>query len=258
MKCQRCQKREATILIKQSINGKEKEYMLCQECMQELGLATGFGIDLDNYLGAGFISPQMFSSLNPQNSTGAYNSGVFVSGKKEVQVCEYCNTTLDEVRKKGRLGCSHCYDTFEEQLGQVFRRIQSGDKHRGRRIAESKEKSEVNKLHDLNEELQLKIKQAVEKEDYESAAICKTQILQNKEKIMSLENQPNLCKTSDKARDKTSDKASNKASDKTSDKANDKTSDKANDKTNDEKKAVEKSIKTNKKRGTKNPNDNHQ
>lgn len=187
MKCQRCQKREATILIKQSVNGKEREYALCQDCMMELGLVNSFGLDLDNYLGAGFVSPQKFSSYNPSNTANNYNSGVFVPGIKEPQVCRHCNTTLDEIRKKGRLGCSYCYETFEEQLGQVFRRIQSGDKHRGRRIAESKEKSEMNKLHALNEELQMKIKDAVEKEDYESAAKWKAQILKNKETIEDLE-----------------------------------------------------------------------
>ena len=187
MKCQRCQKREATILIKQSMNGQEKEYALCQDCMMELGLVNSFGLDLDNYLGAGFVSPKKFSSYNPSNTANNYNSGVFVPGIKEPQVCRHCNTTLDEIRKKGRLGCNYCYETFEEQLGQVFRRIQSGDKHRGRRIAESKEKSEMNKLHALNEELQMKIKDAVEKEDYESAAKWKTQILKNRETIEDLE-----------------------------------------------------------------------
>jgi len=187
MKCQRCQKREATILIKQSINGSEKEYALCQDCMVELGLANNFGFGFDNFLGAGFGSPQLFPSHNTQNLTGSYNSGVFVSGKKEEQICRHCNTTLDEVRKKGRLGCSYCYETFEEQLGQVFRRIQSGEKHRGRKMAESKEKNEINKLHEMIEELQCKIKAAVEKEDYESAAKWKTEILRNKEKIENFE-----------------------------------------------------------------------
>jgi len=187
MKCQRCQKREATIMIKQSTNNSEKEYKLCQDCLYELGLAKSFGFDLDNYLGSGAISQHVNSHLNPQNLTGTYNSGVFVPGKKETQICTHCNTTLDEVRKKGKLGCSHCYESFEEPLGQVFRRIQSGDRHRGRKIAESKEKNEIDLLHRHNEELQSKIKQAVEVEDYMSAAKWKSQILQNKEKIESLE-----------------------------------------------------------------------
>lgn len=187
MKCQRCQKKEATILIKQSYNGNDKEYALCQDCMVELGLANSFGFGFDNFLGAGFGSPQNFPSHNAQNLTGSYNSGVFVSGKKEEQICKHCNTTLDEVRKKGRLGCNYCYETFEEQLGQVFRRIQSGEKHRGRKMAESKEKNEINKLHELIGELQNRIKAAVEKEDYESAAKWKTEILRNKEKIENLE-----------------------------------------------------------------------
>jgi len=189
MKCQKCQVREASILIRQSLNGSEKEYALCQDCMMELGFANSFGLDFDNFMETGSLSPKLFSSFsaNTQNLAGAYNSGVFVPGKKEVRICRNCNTTLDEIRKKGRLGCSECYETFEEQLGQVFRRIQSGDRHRGRRIAESKEKSECDKLHERNEKLQAKIQEAVEKEDYESAAIFKTQILKNKETMANLE-----------------------------------------------------------------------
>ena len=186
MKCQRCQKREASILIKQSMNGKEKEYALCQDCMAELGLVNSFGLDLDNYLGAGFVSPQK-PACNPSNMSAQYNSGVFVPGIKEPQVCRHCGTTLDEIRKKGRLGCNNCYETFEDQLGQVFRRIQSGDTHRGRKMAESKEKGEWNKLKAANEELQSKIKDAVDKEDYESAAKWKTQLLKNRESMVELE-----------------------------------------------------------------------
>ena len=187
MKCQRCQKREATVLIRQSINGHESEVLLCQECMIEMGSAGNYGFNFNNIPGSGFAAPQLFPSHNAPNLTGAYNSGVFVSGKKETPVCGHCNTTLEEIRKKGKLGCSHCYDTFEEQLGQIFRRIQSGDKHRGRRIAESKEKNEINGIQSSIEELQAKIKAAVEIEDYESAAKYKEEIDADRKKIARIE-----------------------------------------------------------------------
>lgn len=189
MKCQRCQKREASVLIKQIVNGAEKEYKICEDCLQEIGFANTFGLDLDNYLGTGFASPKAFLGNHQLGNTATgYNSGVFVPGKQEPKVCAHCNTSLDEIRKKGKLGCSYCYEIFEDQLGQVFRRVQSGDKHRGRKIAQTKDRSEINNLHQINEELQLKIKEAVEKEDYESAAKIKTEILQNKAKIENIEN----------------------------------------------------------------------
>lgn len=188
MKCQRCQKKEATIMIRQVINGKEQEYKLCQDCAQEMGFGNGLGFDFDNFLTSGFFPSQIFAAMNPQNPSGSgYNLGVFVPGKQETKTCRFCNTTLDDIQQKGRLGCSHCYETFEEQLGQIFRRIQSGDKHRGRKIAETKEKGEIFKLYDMNEVLQQKIKEAVDKEDYESAAKWKTEIAVNKERIAELE-----------------------------------------------------------------------
>lgn len=187
MKCQRCQNKEATILIKQFINGKEQEFKLCPSCMKELGYANIFGSDLDNFLTGGACGSQSFSPSSQSNVSALYNSGVFVPGKQEIQVCRHCNTTLDDIRKKGKLGCNYCYETFEDQLVQIFRRIQSGDTHRGRQLAESKENSEINKIINLNNELQHKIREAVEREDYENAAKYKMQILQNKEKIEALE-----------------------------------------------------------------------
>ncbi|MHB1484357.1 MAG: hypothetical protein ACYCYI_06795 [Saccharofermentanales bacterium] len=188
MKCQRCQNKEATILIKQFINGKEQEYKLCPSCMKELGYANIYGLDLDNFLAGGAANPQQFTgAYNQPNMSGLYNSGVFVPGKHEVKACAHCNTTLDDIHRKGKLGCSYCYETFEDQLAQVFRRIQSGDTHRGRQLAESKENSEINKIISQNNELQQKIKEAVEIEDYENAAKYKMQILQNRERIAGLE-----------------------------------------------------------------------
>ena len=217
MRCQRCQKREATILIKQSINGNEKEYALCQDCMAELGLTNSFGFGFENILGSGFGSPPSFPPYITQNLPGSYNSGVFVSGKKDEQVCKHCGTTLDEVRKKGRLGCSYCYETFEEQLAQVFRRVQSGETHRGRKIAESEEKTEMNKLYERITELQNLIKAAVEKEDYESAAKWKIEILKNKEKIESLEKikLSNSCMDPKEKTTKTTDKKAGQTQQKT-------------------------------------------
>lgn len=188
MKCQRCQKREATVLIRQFVNGHDSETLLCQECIIEMGSAGNFGFTFNsNIPGPGFTAPQQFPSHNAPNLTGAYNSGVFVSGKKETPGCGHCNTTLEEIRKKGKLGCSHCYETFEEQLGQIFRRIQSGDKHRGRRIAESKEKNEINGIQAVIEELKAKIRAAVEIEDYESASKYKEEIESNRKKIGRIE-----------------------------------------------------------------------
>ncbi len=186
MKCQRCQKREATVLIKQSVNGNESEILLCQECLAELGFANSIGFAFNNLFGSGASGPQSVSSANAPGLTGLYNSGVFVSGKKDEKVCRHCGTTLDEFRKKGRLGCSRCYETFDEQLGQIFRRIQSGDKHRGRRLVESKEKIEIDGIQAAIEELQGKIKAAVDVEDYESAARWKVEIAAAREKIEKL------------------------------------------------------------------------
>ncbi|MHB8964149.1 MAG: UvrB/UvrC motif-containing protein, partial [Saccharofermentanales bacterium] len=123
-----------------------------------------------------FFTGSFFSALNQLGNTAQVNTGVFIPGKEGSGICPNCRTTLAEFKEKGRLGCSHCYEAFDEQLIQVFRRIQSGEIHRGRKLAEAPESNEVREIQDKISKLQDMIKKAVAVEDYESAARHKTEI----------------------------------------------------------------------------------
>ncbi|MHB1454955.1 MAG: UvrB/UvrC motif-containing protein [Saccharofermentanales bacterium] len=175
MKCSRCSVNDATILIRQVINGKESEYSLCENCAKAIGLSVQAGPGFNGYPGS-FFTGNFFSALNQLGNTSQVNTGVFVPGKEGSGVCPHCNTTLAEFKEKGRLGCSHCYEAFDDQLTEVFRRIQSGEIHRGRKLAEAPESSEMREIQDRIVNLQELIKKAVEVEDYESAAKHKTEI----------------------------------------------------------------------------------
>ncbi len=175
MKCSRCGVHDATILIRQVINGKESEYNLCENCAKAIGIAIQSGPGSLSFPGS-LLSGNILNALNQLGITSQVNTGVFVPGKAGSGVCANCGTTLAEFREKGKLGCSHCYDAFDGQLSQVFRRIQSGETHRGRKLAEIPESSEIRAIQDRIEHFQDLIKKAVEVENYEEAARCKAEI----------------------------------------------------------------------------------
>jgi protein arginine kinase activator len=184
MKCQKCNKKTASVLIRQVINGKEYEYRFCDLCASEMGLSKQFAFSPEFYTGGGFFSPAFFSGFTPYaGMQGEPKKGAFVTDKQGSLSCGECKSTLEEISKTGRLGCSRCYDAFGEQLVQIFRRIQSGERHRGRTKAQSEESQKISALRKEIEKLHEEIQKAVSVEDYMRAAECKTKILKVTEKM---------------------------------------------------------------------------
>lgn len=146
MLCEICKKRQATVRYRESINGKVTEKFICSECAS----ANGY-YDKINMFESKFINPAEFitSVFEPQKSRGA--------------VCKNCGTTSDEVLNTGYLGCSECYKAFREIISPMIRRVQGGTQHVGKSPETSAESmSERDKLT-------LKLKRALEREDYEEA-----------------------------------------------------------------------------------------
>jgi protein arginine kinase activator len=85
--------------------------------------------------------------------------------------------TLEEFRKKGRLGCAHDYRVFAEHLGELLERIHGSKAHSGRRPAhaglpapkevpaQAKREREERIQH-----LRAELENAIRQEAYESAA----------------------------------------------------------------------------------------
>ncbi len=94
--------------------------------------------------------------------------------------CPKCNITLDHFKKTGLLGCSYCYTHFEEYLAQNIRRVQGGVKHVGKvpKSASVEVRSKI-KIDDL----QIKLKELIEKEEFEEAAKIRDEIKTVKESI---------------------------------------------------------------------------
>ena len=135
-KCEICSA-PATVFLTQIINGKSTKFCLCAKCAQERGL-----LDLQSL---------------PLTS------------------CPICSFTLQDYKNVGRLGCSECYNVFEEEILPLLTQIQPDSHHHGKTPERAeKRETETHTISDLEQQLSL----AVAREDYERAAKLRDQIKQ--------------------------------------------------------------------------------
>lgn len=93
--------------------------------------------------------------------------------KRGGPACPDCGMTLDEFRKKGRLGCAKDYEVFKSHIGDLLERVHGARAHVGRvpgtTEAESLRSQRVNALKQQLEE-------AIRAEAYENAARLRDEI----------------------------------------------------------------------------------
>ncbi len=164
MLCDNCHKRPATVHIKKLVNGRETNYNLCQVCASELmpDSATLFNSDSD------FI--HNFSDM----LAGFSNFGQ-KEIKKDKRSCPKCGSTYKNFQNSGRLGCDKCYETFEDELSTLLRRLQGSIQHAGKTPGGMKKIGEI-------EELKKELQNCVRKEEYERAAVIRDKIKELKKK----------------------------------------------------------------------------
>lgn len=164
MLCQACGKKTATTHIKTVVNGRLEEFHLCADCAKEKGygnLFSSWGMDLGSLLG-GFLGGE---------APGA-----------QVERCPACGATFQEISRSGKLGCAQCYATFRSQLLPLIQRLHGTARHKGKvpggsalRIAGGQSQMMPVKESPLEEKKRL-LRQAVEQQDYETAAVLRDEI----------------------------------------------------------------------------------
>ncbi len=92
----------------------------------------------------------------------------------ETGACDFCGGTLDDFRETGRLGCPHCYETFETHLRTLLRRVHGASRHVGEMYL-SPSAAAAPALRDL-ETLRDQLRRAVDTENFELAAELRDQI----------------------------------------------------------------------------------
>ena len=155
MKCDVCQKSEATVYLTQIVEGKMQKVNLCESCAKEKGVSdpTGFAM-ADLLLGLGATQQ-------------------IEHGGQPAQKCPVCGFTQIDFKKTGRLGCSACYDTFSDGLANLLKGMHKGLKHAGKMPAKL---SRRYAMADRVKALETDLKKAVKDEKYEDAARLRDEI----------------------------------------------------------------------------------
>jgi protein arginine kinase activator len=158
MLCDHCGENEAVIHLTQIVDNQMGTFHLCEACAAEKGLEPEPG--LGNFPLTDFLA-EMSEEGGPKESPGNAQ-------------CEYCGLTLDDFKKIGRLGCPHCYVTFDGHLRGLFRRLHGGTQHVGK-VYLPPDSSAAERAQQLNR-LRRKLTVAVEREEFERAAQLRDQI----------------------------------------------------------------------------------
>ncbi|MCY3023201.1 MAG: UvrB/UvrC motif-containing protein [Planctomycetota bacterium] len=163
---------EATVHLTEIREGKKHETHLCERCAAEKGLPGKAHFTISDLL-AGIASQAQAQAQKTRK------------GGKE-PVCPVCSTTLSQFQSSGRFGCPDCYTAFKDDVLGLVEKIHDASQHVGkvpRRVS-----TDVSLQKDIRQ-LQLDLKRAVKREDYEKAAALRDQIRQLDERLAAGEEQ---------------------------------------------------------------------
>jgi protein arginine kinase activator len=153
MKCQKCHN-PATLHITEVLSENQfEELHLCEQCANK-------------YL----YEPQQKGLKSIASEAAGESEESTALNQRE---CPQCGIKFVEFRNSGRLGCPHDYQEFREELTPLLENIHGETRHCGktpRRLPQSKQtQSELFQLRN-------RLKQAINKEDYEEAAKLRDKI----------------------------------------------------------------------------------
>jgi protein arginine kinase activator len=163
MKCENCKKRDATVHLTEIKNGAKQEMHLCEPCAAEKGLPGKAHFSISDLL-AGIASHQ-------QAQKGKRT--------KDVQ-CPACELTLSQFQATGRFGCGECYTAFRDEILPLIEKIHDSTQHMGK--VPQRASPEVSMQKELRH-LQLELKRAIKREDYEKAARLRDEVRRLEEQL---------------------------------------------------------------------------
>ncbi len=159
---------EATVHLTEIRDGKKHEMHLCEKCAAEKGLPGKSHFSISELLAG--IASQAQAAAQQRTRKG-----------KEV-ACAGCGITLSQFQSSGRFGCADCYQTFREDVQGLVEKIHDASQHVGK--VPHRVSSEVSVQKDIRQ-LQMELKRAIRREDYERAAQLRDQIKQLEDQAAS-------------------------------------------------------------------------
>ena len=195
MLCERCKIREANIKYTEIINGIKTEHNLCSHCAREMDFGQYAAI-LDGEFPLGKLLSGLLGLEDDEEETD-------VRGKV---VWPTCGTSFDDFVENSRFGCPDCYGVFDLFINDKMKQLQGSESHKGKHpkfrstfekehpdvsrakgedgqeapdIPEAKQPGDGTRSAAVNKqirELESRLKDAIEQEEYELAAQCRDQI----------------------------------------------------------------------------------
>lgn len=161
MVCSNCGAEEAVIHLTQIVNNEMKTLHLCERCAAQKGVE-------------GSTVPENFPLSNLLAQMGGSSPSSDPAGEGSGGPCPFCGLTFKGFRDSGRLGCPHCWSTYEQHLRGLVRRVHGSSQHMGK-VYLSPDPSASEREKRL-EGLRRKLRRAVEMEDFERAAELRDEI----------------------------------------------------------------------------------
>ncbi len=157
MICDVCNKNNATVHLTEIINDKVVELHICQICAQAKADQLNKHLNISGFLGS---LSDMVGNLPVQH---------------QLTKCPSCGFKYEDFKKKGRLGCGKCYETFRELLLPLLKKIHSATTHVGKVPAGLDKKTFASSKLKIGE-LHQSLRRAIQLEEYEEAAKLRDQI----------------------------------------------------------------------------------
>lgn len=153
--CENCHQNVATVHLTEIIQQEKKEIHLCSDC------ANDKGITLKPF----FVLNDVLGSLVGEEDIAV----------EEAPSCEHCGLSYSDFRQHGRLGCAKDYDVFKKQLHPFLEKVHNSLFHCGKVPGNSQEQ-----MKDAQQIVKLRknLNDAVEGEDYETAARLRDELRQ--------------------------------------------------------------------------------
>lgn len=188
MLCEKCKTREANIQYTEVINGVRTEHNYCSQCAKDMDFGPYSAIfDGDFPLG--------------KLLSGLLGVGTDIQEQADTTpqiVCPTCKTSYADFIRSSRFGCPDCYSVFDLLISDNIKQLQGSDTHKGKkpeRFAHIQPLT-ISRKQELPEEparknpeepteqiriLEVRLKEALFREDYETAAKCRDEIREIRE-----------------------------------------------------------------------------
>lgn len=154
VECQHCKQAKATVHITDTVPEK-RELHLCEECAEKEGV----------------IVKQHHTTNEILQKFIKHKAGLVTANDI---ACPKCGTTFREFQVKGQLGCPHDYEVFNKFLAPLIERAHQGATHHVGKVPRTAD--DVVRRQTGLKRLRHELQEAIDQENYESAARVRDQI----------------------------------------------------------------------------------